>query len=270
MSMLADPNLSIKKYWSIVRSVCGNKIKGPVSTIVDGDHTYSTDKEKAELFSTFFASQSTLPPPPPDFILPEFHYITDSRLTDVVFHPDDAKKVLLNLNCNKATGPDGVSNKLLKSTATSMAEPFSLLFSKSMENATFPDSWKEANLTPVPKSSLLNIKTNFRPISLLACLSKVMERLVFNTIYEYFMANQLLIEQNSGFKKRDSTVNQLIHIVHCIYKGLDDRKDMCMIVLDISKAFDRVYHEGLIFKLNQMGIEGNLLNWLKSYLDNRK
>lgn len=269
MTMLQDPNLHIKKYWSIVRSVCGNKIKGPIPTIIDGDVTYNTDIEKAELFSDYFASQSILPPPPSDYTLPEFHYLTDARLTNIEFQPEEIRSVISKLNSNKACGPDGIGNHLLKLTAESMATPFANLFSRSLQEATFPNSWKDANLSPVQKSSFANEKTNFRPISLLACPSKVMERIVFNTMYEYFIANDLLIKENSGFKKNDSTINQLVHIVHNIYKGLDDKKDVCMVFLDISKAFDRVYHEGLIFKLKQLGIEGNLLNWIRSYLTNR-
>ena len=89
-------------------------------------------------------------------------------------------------------------------------------------------------------------------------------------MYEYLVGKGLLTGRNSGFKKLDSTINQLINIVNNIYKGIDNRNDVCMIFLDISKAFDRVYHEGLLFKLKQLGIEGNLLNWIKSYLSNRK
>ena len=86
-----------------------------------------------------------------------------------------------------------------------------------------------------------------------------MECLVFNIMYEYFIDNNLLTRLNSGCKQNDSTVNQLVNIVHNIYKGLDDKSDVCMIFLDISKAFDKVYHDGLLFKLKQLGIEGDLL-----------
>ena len=76
----------------------------------------------------------------------------------------------------------------------------------------------------------------------------------------------MLIEQNSGFKRNDSTVNQLLKIVHQIYQDINDGKDTCLVFLDISKAFDKVWHEELLFKIKRLGITGKLLDWLK---DNR-
>ncbi len=112
--------------------------------------------------------------------------------------------------------------------------------------------------------------SNYRPVSLLSCLSKVMERIVYNTLYSFFKANGLLSERNSGFKEKDSTINQLVHLCHQIYQGMDNAKDICLIFLDVSKAFDKVYHPALLHKLERMGVSGNLLTWLGSYLSNRK
>ncbi len=96
-----------------------------------------------------------------------------------------------------------------------------------------------------------------------------MERVVYNCMYKFFKKHGLLTERNSGFKENDSTINQLIHICNNIYKGLDHSRDICLVFLDVSKAFDKVYHRGLLFKLQQMGISGNLLKWLGSYLNGR-
>ena len=81
-----------------------------------------------------------------------------------------------------------------------------------------------------------------------------MERVVFNVLYGFFKKHGLLTERNSGFKEFDSTINQLIHLCNNIYKGLDSSKDVCLVFLDVSKAFDKVFHRGLLFKLEQMGI----------------
>ena len=78
-----------------------------------------------------------------------------------------------------------------------------------------------------------------------------------------------MTERNSGFKPNDSTINQLIHICNNIHKGLDLSKDVCLVFLDVSKAFDKVWHEGLLFKLERMGVSGNLLKWIGSYLRGR-
>ena len=270
MHKLNDSDISCKTFWGIAKQLYGNKLKRNIPTLIDNNISFVTDISKANLFNEYFASQSTLPPPPSTYQLPEFQYLTDARLNQIQTTPYQVSKVMKSLNVNKAIGPDKVSNMLMKHTADVMCEPLSNLFNKSLNIGIYPNSWKCANLTPVFKKCEQFIKENYRPISLLSCPSKIMERLVFIELYEYFTANNLLTQFNSGFKKNDSTVNQLINIVHHIYKGLDSHYDVCMVFLDVSKAFDKVYHRGLLFKLKQLGICGNLFKWLESYLSCRK
>ncbi len=93
--------------------------------------------------------------------------------------------------------------------------------------------------------------------------------MVFNTLCGYFKKFELLTERNSGFKENDSTINQLIHICNNIHKGLDLSHDVCLVFMDVSRAFDKFFHRGVLFKLEQLGICGNLLKWLESYLTGR-
>ena len=125
-------------------------------------------------------------------------------------------------------------------------------------------------VTAIFKKNDRQLTSNYRPISLLCCISKVFERVVFNDFYNYLVTNHLLNPNNSGFKQNDSTINRLIAMLHSIYTGLDERENIALIMLDISKAFDKVWHPGLLFKLQQLGITGSLLSWFKSYLSNRK
>ena len=111
--------------------------------------------------------------------------------------------------------------------------------------------------------------TNYRPISLLPCPSKVVERLVYNELYAYCSKFNLLSEKNSGFKKLDGTINQLINLTNKIYQGLNDEHEIAMIFLDLSKAYDRICHKRLIYKLRKIGIKGTLLKWIESYLSDR-
>jgi hypothetical protein len=92
---------------------------------------------------------------------------------------------------------------------------------------------------------------------------------MFNRLYSYLKENNLLTEHNSGFKPMDSTINRLIHLTHKIYNGLDDKKEILIVFLDISKAFDRVWHPGLLHKLTEFGISGLVHDWLSDYLTNR-
>jgi hypothetical protein len=266
---LSDPKIQCKKYWTIVRELYGNKVKVGIPTLKDNGRYYCTDMEKANLLCDYFTDKCSLPLPPAGYRLPEFHFVTNARLGDVEISEETTMKRLSKLNVSKANGPDKISNRLLRECATSLAHPLSRLFRISLDNGEYPASWKLSNSSPVYKKDDDSCKDNYRPISLLSCISKVFEKTLFDPLYKFCVDNNLLTERNSGFKQLDSTVNQLVHITHSIYQGLDAKQNVCSVFLDISKAFDRVYHKGLIFKLKQLGITGNLLSLLTSYLDNR-
>ena len=105
---------------------------------------------------------------------------------------------------------------------------------------------------------------------MLPICGKIFERLIYNNLFEYFIENNLISQNQSGFKPGDSCINQLISITHEIYQSFDDGLEVRGVFLDISKAFDKVWHEGLVYKLKQNGIKGNLLDTLTNFLDDRK
>ena len=113
------------------------------------------------------------------------------------------------------------------------------------------------------KKDSKRVINNYRPISLFLPLS------LFLKMYNHFTSNNLITKNQSGFRPNDSVTNQLICLVNSIHSSLDINLDVRPVFLDISKAFDKVWHEGLLFKLKQNGINGKLLNLLKSYLPNR-
>jgi hypothetical protein len=115
-----------------------------------------------------------------------------------------------------------------------------------------------------------NSPSNYRPISLLSCVGKVMERVVYKYIYNYINEHSLLYSYQSGFLPGHSTVYQLLEIYHNIYKNIDSRLSSIIIFCDISKTFDRVWHKALIKKLQSYGITGDLLHWLDDYVSDRK
>jgi hypothetical protein len=113
-----------------------------------------------------------------------------------------------------------------------------IVFNKVLQAATFPKIWKEANVTPIHKTGNRQDVKNYRPVSLLSCVGKVLERLIFDKIYKMCEEKGLLTWRNSGYKKKDSTANQLLYIVNNIYNSLDKKEDCTMVFLDQSKAFD--------------------------------
>ena len=125
-------------------------------------------------------------------------------------------------------------------------------------------------MCPVPKKGDLSLVTNYRPISLLNSESKLFERIVFKHLYNHLQRNNLLSSLQSGFIPWDSTVNQLTFLYNTFFQALDSGKEVRAVFCDISKAFDRVWHRGLIHKLRAAGVTDEVLAWLKNYLANRK
>lgn len=267
---ILDPTTSCKTYWKLSKLVYGNKVAKGIPDMLDNDSPVSDAAGKAALFNKFFSDQCSLPPGSDADPLPDFQAATDSNLSVITTTPGEVRKILTSLNTAKAVGPDGISNRILRECADSLSVPLARLFNWSLQLGRFPTPWKLANVVPVYKKSDRQKVENYRPVSLLSTLSKVLERIVHSRLYDYCMENNLLTEKNSGFKRQDSTVNQLLHITNIIGNALDQKEDACLVFLDISKAFDRVWHRGLLFKLRQFGIHGNLLQWFSSYLEHRK
>ena len=112
---------------------------------------------------------------------------------------------------------------------------------------------------------------SYQPISLLAVCSKILELLIFDEMFGFFIENDLISQHQSGFKYGDSCIDQLLSITHKIYQSFDEGFDVHILMyLDVSKAFDKVLHDSIIFNLKQNGISGNLLNLLPDFLRNRK
>ena len=143
-------------------------------------------------------------------------------------------------------------------------------FQEFLHTETFPNNWKKSNVVPIHKKVDKQLLQNYCPVLLLPACSKIFERIFFNPMLVFLEENNLCPHQ-SGFHSSDSCQSQLLSIVHDIYASLDQNPtlEMRANVLDISKAFDKMWHEGLLCKFELIGISGNLLSLLKSFLNNR-
>ena len=154
----------------------------------------------------------------------------------------------------------------------SVVLPLRVIFQNIIVTSTYPDMWKLANVTPIYKKGDKQLIKNYRPISLLPICGNMFEKIIFNNLYSYLNANNLITKNQSGFHPGDSTTNQLLYLVNEIHEAFEDPKSLEVraVFLDISKAFDKVWHDGLILKLKQNGISGRLLKLFENYLHNRK
>ena len=175
-------------------------------------------------------------------------------------------EVINVLNINKAYGHDVISIQIIKLYGKSVVKPLSIIFNYCIDTGTFLDIWKQSNIIPVHKKGDKQIVDNYRPVSLLPIFGKTFEKLLFNSIMDFLEENNLLNSNQSGFRPNDSCESQLLSIVHDIYSSFDCHPSLEVrgIFLDFSKAFDRVWHEGLIYKTKSMGILGPPLKLIES------
>ena len=149
---------------------------------------------------------------------------------------------------------------MLKLCHKSILKPLGLIFENYLRTRLFPDQWKKANVVSIQKKGDKQLIENYRPVSLLPVCGKIFERLIFNSLFNYFIENNLLLSHQSGFIPGNSCVQQLISITREIYNAFDCNPSLEVrgVFLDISKAFDKVWHDGLIYKLKRNGITGDL------------
>ena len=257
-----------KTYWKLIRSL----IKGAnppcdIPALAYNNELAHTDDGKCDMFNEYFCSVTNLDDS--NHNLPPFDQRTDSRLDNAVITEQEITEIIKLLDPKKASGPDDFSHILLQNVCTELSVPLKLLFNKSIALGKFPKQWKHAHVLPIFKKGDKSSPTNYRPISLLSCIGKVFERVMFKYIYNHLHSNSLLYDLQSGFRPGQSTVTQLIEIYHQICVAIDHRDYACFTFCDISKAFDRVWLKGLIYKLEKYGFSGNILSWLSDYLTDR-
>jgi len=199
------------------------------------------------MFKNFFASVSTLANI--DLSLPPFAPETDARIPPIYIESLDIFHVLKRLDPSKSKGLLNLPNRLLRLCCETLNTPFSLLFNFIIWIAQYSSAWKFATVVPIHKKGSYPDVANYRPIAVLPSLFKTFERIIHRHIYSYLESNKLLCESNSGFREKRSTVTSLLETAHKLYTACDRDLSSRIVYVDISKAFDRIIHSGLIYKL---------------------
>ena len=263
-------NFNTKDWWKLVHSFWAKKglQTNEIPPLEANGHIYYSNKEKSDLLNNFFVSQSTLEDD--DDPHPDIPYPTDPVLNTLLLSENDIKEAIKNLDETKAVGPDLIHNILLKTACNYISNPLTKFFNKCLNCSTFPDLWKLAHIAPIYKKGPREKCNNYRPISLLSCVGKLFESCVHKHLLHYLRTNNILNPCQSGFLPGDSAINQLLSIYNNLCYSFDQGLTTQAVYLDITKAFDRVWHKGLIAKLESVGVRGRLLNWFCDYLHNRK
>ena len=245
-SKLANPPTSSKTYWSTLKTFVNGK-KIPIIPPLLVNDFITNFLEKANLFNEFFSKQCQ--PLQNNSTLPKSNtYHTENRLNDITFENEKLLKIIQSLDANKARGYDGISIRMLKLGSPSIIKPLSIIFQNCLKSSTFADDWKKGNIVPVHKKNSIQLVNNYRPVSLLPIYSEIFEKIILDSIFNFMIQNNLLNSCQSGFRPNDSCINQLISITHNIYRAFDANPSLEVrgVFLDLSKAFDKVWHEGLL------------------------
>lgn len=249
-----------KRLWQSLLSVCG---KGAVESSAD---------LSAEDFATFFTEKiQNLFPKNETSVLPVSN-TCDSNLRefDCVTLEDIEK--LIRSSPNKQCPLDPIPTWLVKKCCPEVAPYLLAIVQRSLTDAVVPNALKRSLITPILKKSSLStdIANNYRPISGLSYLSKLLERVVVNQITKYLNNHKLLSKYQSAYRRFHSTETALLRILSDMINAVEDGKVALVAILDMSAAFDTVNHEILIHKLkNNFGIENSVLRWITSYLAER-
>ena len=223
----------------------------------------SSASDKAKLFAKNFSKNSNLDDS--GISLPVFPSRTNLKLHNISITPKMVKKVITNLDSSKASGPDCIPVVVLKNCEPELSYILAKLFNKCLKESCFPDCWKVSSVVTVFKNvGERSTAKNYRPVSLLPVASKVFEKLVNNRIVDHLEKCGLFSDFNG------STADLLTVVSDRNARAFNGSGATRAVALNISKAFDRVWHAGLLHKLKSYGISCQIFGLISSFLSNRR
>lgn len=256
-----------KYFWSYIKSKKGSSVYPRQFTL--GSTKYNNGQEICSAFNNFFDSVFNRNQPSSQ-IVPQSqtsNYHACDTVSSITVSKDMVFKHLSDLDKNKGAGCDGIPPVFWSSCAKSLTHPIALLFQQSLNNCLFPSLWKKAYVIPIHKKGSKSKIDNYRPISILNCVAKVFEQIIVKNIYPVISLG--IPESQHGFIHRRSTVLNLACFTEYVIGEMENGGQVDVVYTDFEKAFDRVDHVILLRKLYALGIHGDLLRWIESYLANR-
>ncbi|CAG4956470.1 unnamed protein product [Colias eurytheme] len=256
-----------KAFWSLAKAVETNFSRPSFPPLFkpDGSLAHSA-KEKADVFAFHFSTNSRLDP---TNVIPPSIPHCGSLMPEIRIKQKEVLNEMRNLDVNKASGPDGIPAIVLKTCAPELSPILTRLFRLSFKMGVVPKAWKLANIQPVPKKGSRADPSNYRPISITSIICKIMERILNYRLLTHLESNDILNDRQYGFRKKRSTGDLLVHASHLWGEALENHGEALAVSLDISKAFDKVWHDSLINKLPSYGVPSTLSIWIADFLRER-
>ena len=242
-----------KQFWKAVKYL--NKQQSTIPTLHHHGTAAESDSEKASLLNECFSACFNRDTPPLSFVNDDHHTVHFSPCPDeLLCTAEEVIFLIMSLDPSKANGPDGISAQMLKGTAYSIASSLTKLFNISIRQGRFPECWKTSSVVPIPKSANPSEATDYRPISLLSIVSKMLERHFHQYVTKHLNEYHPLSNKQWGFQSGKSTVTALLSVTHDWFQALEAGQEVCSIFFDLRKAFDSVPHRPLVDKLANLGL----------------
>ncbi|MCU7800728.1 MAG: hypothetical protein KZQ70_11410 [gamma proteobacterium symbiont of Lucinoma myriamae] len=268
---------SIYQIFQEVGAGKGQKRQTNIGLLKNGDSHIEDPHEIANTFNDFFVTvASKIKEPVINSSHEKLREYCNSKLpadTNFKIPPIERDKVLkslLNVNVSKATGTDNIGPRLLSFAAPYIADEITFICNQSILTSEFPQKWKEAKVTPLFKNGSCEDVNNYRPISILPTLSKLLEKHVHDSLLHHLNLYELLHKTQSGFRPKHSCETALLSMVDSWLDALDNGKLVGVLLVDFKKAFDLVDHEILLSKLKIYGLSDEASAWFKAYLTQRQ
>ena len=267
---------NIKSTWKGIKSLINLKTAtSHVPTVLslgNGD-TITNPYDIANTFNNYFASIAETTKKSIKYSHKHSSdYLSNESITTIFLQPSDKEEItniISSLNSNKASDPNSIPYRILFLLKNEISKQLADLFNISFITGVFPSVLKTAKVIPIFKKDSKLDYNNYRPISLLSNIEKILEKLMYKFLYTFLNNNNAIYNLQFGFRQQYSTSHALINITENIRKALDDRNIGCGVFVDLQKAFDTVDHQILLAKLNHYGIHGVSNDLFKSYLSNR-
>ena len=258
-----------KAFWGHTRRKLKTKsgVAPLLSNPKDSNSMKFDENDKANLLLNQFSSVFTREP---EGDIPRIKERTNIKIPDLVITVEMVLDALKNINVYKSCGPDNLHPRLLIELADIIALPVTILFNATLKDGNIPKDWKMAFITGIFKKGSRHLPENYRPISLMSILCKPMEKFVRNIVVNHLIKRGLISNKQFGFITGRSTLTQLLYYLEECLKKIANGNVVDAIYLDFSKAFDTVPHRRLLGKLECYGIQGEIFDWIKSFLQDRR
>ena len=265
----------MKNTWKVIKQAMNiSKKKSNINKIRFNNQTIEDPKEIANVFNSYFSSigenlANKIPSSNKHFS----KFLGQPNANSIFFSPAtkyEVTDIVTSLSNKQSAGHDDISNFILKNIVSSIAEPLTHIFNRSILSGIFPEEMKIAKVIPLFKKGDDLDTGNYRPISLLSSLSKILEKLIFTRTIKFLITHDIFTNSQFGFRQKHSTIHALLNFVDKTAHAIDNHSHLIGIFLDFSKAFDTINHEILLSKLTHYGIRGIALEWFRNYLQKRK